>query len=354
MKSNKNDTLLYLALLSLIVLSIGLAGCGAVEFGVTQAGGEEGGIEVGIEPTPTPQMLNYANSVYGFKFEYPETWTLSEIDHGVILMKGTNRLGIHFRWLNESFNFGQMGMAAGTPIYSDQVYFFGQPNPEYIVEIDNLSKYILFGETGRIDIDDLVFFIVLEDLESDYMTLDIPDEIIAEAKTILGTFERIEATGSNPLVAPTQEPTLAIQEAPPVDISSVYENLEYGFSFHFSPYMTVVEEPNKVLVRDEMNGQMTIAYRRADEDIQLTDFGELSGQLHPYTEFAFLGSPIQTVLNIQDDLIVGAYFGGPGAELGEGTPLRFIISMQNVEGGRLANAQVDMMIQVLQSLELIQ
>jgi hypothetical protein len=347
------------------LLLVGLAGCAGPQTGAAltgtdaasnAAGGdsEVKGIEIGIEPTPTPGMLTYANDFYGFKFEYPETWTLTEKDHGVVLMKGANQLGINFRWTNENFNFDRTGMAAGTPIYRGKVNFMGQVIPQNVVELDHLAKYVIYGQdTYIVHSDDLVFGIVLEDLETDYLALDLPDEVITEAKSILETFARIDAAGSNPVAAPTQVPAPVVTMEVTLD-RSVYQNPEYGFTFLYPSHWTVVEEPNKVYVRDERNCQMTIAYRRSGENIQLAETGEQTGLLVPYGDVQFLGQTVGAVLNIQDDLITAAYLGGPGVELGEGTPLRFAISMVNPEGGRLANAQVDSMLSIFESFELSQ
>ena len=211
-----------------------------------------------------PDTLTYTNAFYGFKFDYPETWTLTEIDHGVILMQDNNRLTINFRWANEVIAPFRTGMAAGTPIYSDKLSFMGQVVPVYIVELDDLAKYVLYGEDGMIKVDDLVLTSVLEDLETDYMTLDLPEMIVTEATLILGSFERIEATGSNPI----DEPTL------PED-GSFYENQDYGFSFSYPSFMTLVEEPNKVTLTYDGNIQLTIAYRRSDENINISGISEV-------------------------------------------------------------------------------
>ena len=175
---------------------------------------------------------------------------------------------------------------------------------------------------------------------------------IDDAKTILETFESIEATGSNPSVAPTQEPTPTAPVVPTMEMS-VYSNLEYGFTFSYPSYMTVVEEPNKVYINDKGKCQMTIAYKRAEEDVQITDVGDVTGQLVNYNEVIFLGSThVQSFLEIQDQLIKAAFLGEPGVELGEGTPLRFVVSMANTEGGRLANGQVDAMLQIFENFGL--
>jgi hypothetical protein len=132
----------------------------------------------------------------------------------------------------------------------------------------------------------------------------------------------------------------------------VYENLEYGFQFTYPTYMSVEEQPNKVMLLDRDNCQMTIAFRRAEENIQISDIGELTGQLHNIYEVFFLGAFVQPVLNIHDGYITAAYLGEPGVELGEGTPLRFVISIVDIEGGSLSNWQVDEMLHVFQNFSL--
>ena len=537
MNTNKLSTNIYVALPLLILVMAGVVGCGSIEVGAVEVNSEEDkagevrAIEVGIEPTPMPENLTYSNDFYGFKFDYPETWTFSEEDHRVVLMKGTNRLGINYRWVNEDINFGRTGMGGDSLIYSDKISFMGQIVPGYKVELDHLVKGYLLGDTSRIEIDDLAFAIILEDLETDYMILDLPEEVIAEAITILETFEQIEATGIPPedvsipepngsppatttvvawlghiasfpegsqfddmvMLSPegtgefgltgatpeieaeihslrdaegpneyvhfwgtlscgiddynncqlsvermqyganyseediadwfgtikssifndgqsyvfellnyfpmwysihaSQNETLQAQierflkngeivevsgklmvgvpdvNGTRIEISSievrtesgmprpdyhdesVYENREYGFAFSYPPYMSVVEEPNKVLVNNSTL-QLMIAYRRADENTQITDLGGFHGTFNPYYDIQFLGQPVQPSLNILSGSIAGVYLGGYGVELGEETPLRFVVSLVKTDGTMISNAQVDEMLQIFQSFRL--
>jgi len=115
--------------------------------------------------------------------------------------------------------------------------------------------------------------------------------------------------------------------------------------------MSVVEEPNKVLVN---NGalQLMIAYRRVDENVQITDLGGFHGTFNPYYDIQFLGQPVQPSLNILSGSIAGVYLGGYGVELGEETPLRFVVSLVKTDGTMISNAQVDEMLQIFQSFEL--
>jgi hypothetical protein len=67
----------------------------------------------------------------------------------------------------------------------------------------------------------------------------------------------------------------------------------------------------------------------------------------------FLGSFVQITLNIHDGYITAVYLGDPGEELGEGTSLRFVISMVDLEDGRISNGQVDEMIQIFNKFTLM-
>ncbi len=352
---------MYLALLLLILVMMGLEGCGILEVGAlpvdpisaTNGDGVEAkeeqstGIQIGIEPTPTPEILTYTNDFYGFKFDYPRTWVLTEIDHGVVLMQDSNRLMINFRWANEVIAPFQTGMAAGTPIYSDKISFMNQVVPVYIVELDHKAKYVLYSEEGAINVDDLVFIPVLEDLETDYMTLELPETIIAEAALVLGSFERIAATGSNPIVTPAQEPATAGLED-----MYVYENIEYGFTFSYPSFMSLAEEPNKVTLNYDGNMQLTIAYRHVDENINISGMSEVPGQIVPYGDVQFLGDSVEAVLDNHDGLTKFVYLGVPGMELGEGSPLRFVISLASTDGSGISNAQVDWILKVFENFVL--
>ena len=76
------------------------------------------------------------------------------------------------------------------------------------------------------------------------------------------------------------------------------------------------------------------------------------GNRHLNNEMFFLGQIVQPSLNINEGYITAVYLGGPGVELGEGTPLRFAISLVTTDGDRISNAQVDEMLQIFQSFGL--
>jgi hypothetical protein len=204
MKPHILSTKTILALLGVVIAWLGLAGCGSIQaasMGSEPAGTLDGGgigsLEIGIEPTPTPTMLTYSNPEYGFKFDYPQTWVLTPEDQSLILEKGPNRLVISFGWAQEGFPPGLgSGLPAGDFIYAGKVDFIGQVIPVEVLLYDSKSKAVYFNQTTPIRVEDLVFIIVLEDQETEYTQVDLPEGVIAEAAGILETFERIEALGS--------------------------------------------------------------------------------------------------------------------------------------------------------------
>jgi hypothetical protein len=337
MNTIQQTTKQYLALSFLILIMIGLVGCGNLEVGampadapsanksedVTDTGAAKedeesfNGIEIGIEPTPMPETLTYANNFYGFKFDYPETWTLKEKDHRVELKQGPNTLQINFRWGDEDFNYGRTGMAAGTPIYSDKIIFMREVIPQYTVELDHLAKYVIYSDTFLVEIDDLVFGIILEDTLTNYNELDLPDVVIAEAKTILESFERIEATGTPGESSPAPEAGVIIPVSPDPDWL-LYTNADYDFGFYYPPDMSVVEEPNLVKVgRDSL--QLLIAFRNIDEDVQIVEPMEFTGQTYPIEEIDFLARELRVFINSYDERVKAVYFGHIGLEQDDGS-----------------------------------
>lgn len=217
---------LFVALPLGFLIVLGLIACTPVEIGAV----ELEPVKVGIEPTPMPKNLTYANQEYGFRFEYPETWTISEEEHTVVLTQGTLTLRINYAWNTEDVGpgiFGRTGVGAGDFIYGGKVFFMNQVIPAQVLEFERKDKAVFYSEGGGlIEAGDLVFSIVLEDLESDYIgELDIPKESQEEAKTILESFERIDPTGS-----------------PPEDVESVQEETSPKLVMTEPPYEGLVDE----------------------------------------------------------------------------------------------------------------
>lgn len=195
-----------MAILSLSTLvMVGLEGCNGIQSSVVESEPVETEVaevnfeemdlvesstaQVEIEPTPIPEILTYTNETYGFTFNYPETWALTEEDHGVLLQRGTNQLRINFRWSEEDVpDFGPTGLGAGDLLFRDKISFLDQIIPAEFLSYEGKVKAVLYGKTGYVEIDNRVFLIMLEDLKTGYLVVDLAEETINEAKAILETF----------------------------------------------------------------------------------------------------------------------------------------------------------------------
>ena len=231
---HKPKSSLVSSMLIVLIVLVGMA------LTLTACGPET--LVVGLEATPTPTPLptpvihRYTNDEFGFAFRYPETWTLAEEPHLVTLRRGTLILNIAHGWAsNPGFRpmGGRTGMPAGDFIYGDKVFFLDQVVPAQVLEYQRKDKMVLYGETGLVEVDDLLFSIWLEDGESAYAELDIPRERQAEAREILESFERVASTGQPP--APTATPTERAPSAPAAGL--IYSTAEtlWGIDLDGSP-----------------------------------------------------------------------------------------------------------------------
>ena len=202
---------------------------------------------VGLEPTPTPILRSYVNDTYGFSFRYPETWTLAEEPHLLTVSRGSLTLSIAYGWAaSPGFNplGGRTGMPAGDLIYGDKVVFLEKTIPAQVLQYERQDKMVFYDGTGLIEVDDLVFSIWLEDRKSDYAELDIPQERQAEAKDVLESFARIEATGAPPALAPTAIPVVEQVPTPSANKDVLtYVNEDYQFALLYPSSWELEEIP---------------------------------------------------------------------------------------------------------------
>jgi hypothetical protein len=200
---------------------------------------------VGLEPTPTatplptPIVQSYVNDEFDFTFRYPETWTLEEKPQLITLSQGALTLHVAYGWASHpGTSMGlRTGMPAGDIIYGGKIFFLEQTIPARVLEYERKDKMVLYGETSLVEVGDLVFNIWLEDVDgASYSELDIPEDVQAEAKEILESFERIEATGKPPASTPTPAPSAE------KDIVT-YVNDDYWLAFVYPSNWALEEIP---------------------------------------------------------------------------------------------------------------
>jgi len=294
--------------IALLLVALGLMACSKAT------------LVVGIEPTATatavstPVVQSYANDEYGFTFSYPETWTLTEEPQRIMLNHGTIRLSIAYGWAaNPGFRpmSGRTGLPAGDLLYSDKILFLGQTVPVHVLAYERKDKMLLYGDSGLIEAGNLVFSIWLEDPEgANYEALDLPGTVKDEAKEILESFARIEATDSPP------DPT-----HPPVPVTEkdliTYVNDAYHFAFLYPSNWSLEEIPGEPegprgasadavhLTRDAL--RLSIRYKDPEEDAMLGPGGRAAGEIVEAGTVTMMGHDVNKEMLVYEDKVKSVF-----------------------------------------------
>ena len=304
---------------------------------------------VGLEPTPTPVLHSYVNDTYGFSFRYPETWTLAEKPHLVQLSRGTVMLNIAHGWASKpglSPMGGRTGIPAGDLMYRGKVFFMEAVVPAEVLEYEGKDKMVFYGGTGLVEVDDLVFSIWLEDRESDYAELDIPKERQAEAKQILESFERFEATGTPPALAPTATPAAEQVPTPSADKDVLtYVNEDYQFAFLYPSSWELEEIPagrqvpggvaaNAIhLTKDDL--RLEIQFKRVGEAAALGPSGRPAGEVEARDSVTVLGQDVSRKVLVHDGMVKSVFLRGRFDDL------ELYVQLDGGVGGETANESID-------------
>lgn len=152
----------------------------------------------------TDLSQSHTNSTYGFSFNYPSTWSLSESNNRITLTRGSYALQIGFKREGENINILGSGLPAGEPIIvAEETSFMGLPIQlrRVLVTLNEQAKQMRFQYQGldEIPAGNLRFVIVLDDTNPDYDAIDIPPAVQREVDRILATFSRQSATAPSGL-----------------------------------------------------------------------------------------------------------------------------------------------------------
>jgi hypothetical protein len=300
-------TIRYSILAAIVLIALTASACGPET------------LVVGLEPTPTPTPLptpvvqRYTNEEYGFTFRYPETWRLTEEPHLVRLSQDTLTLSIAYGWAsNPGFSpmGGRTGMPAGDIIYGDKVRLLGQVIPAHVLEYERRDKAVYYGQTDLVTVDDLAFSMWLEDVDgADYAALDISKNLQAQAKEILESFERIDATGQPPEPAP---PTPIVEKNLTTYVNHDYQlALIYPSTWQLEELPAGQEAPNSApaihLTRDAL--RLTIQFRRADEDTLLGPGGRPAGEIEEAGSLTLMGRQVSAQALIYQGKVKSVFLG---------------------------------------------
>jgi hypothetical protein len=240
-----------LLLVPMLIMSISLSACEAAV------------LEVGIEPTPAPTLLEYVNPDYGFMFNYPATWELTEGTNFLRLNQGTLALNIGYKWASEQVDLspGRTGLPAGDMIYGGKVTFLGQVVPVEVLEFERKDKAVFYQINNPVQAGDypITFAIWLEDSDGqNYLNLDIPKTTQAEVAAVLESFSTVSPlkppADSSANTPPDQGTPINGNELAPVvgwygSVSAAPSGTPYNYLLELLPEGTgkvglIIKDPN--------------------------------------------------------------------------------------------------------------
>ena len=142
------------------------------------------------------QMEVYRNETYGFSLHHPVEWSITESGNYISLQHGEYLLFIGLARVDEEIPTFRTGMPAGDFIEGGTFKLLDQNLPKKILLFKDKTKVVEYGVD--IPANNLRLFIWLDSVSSDYDTLDIPIEVIAEADQILASFSLLNSSTPYP------------------------------------------------------------------------------------------------------------------------------------------------------------
>jgi hypothetical protein len=304
-------------------------------------------LEVGFEPTPTPANLTMVNPRYSFQFTYPETWEAIEIDHGLELKNGSHKLVIIYQAKTEQLpaDIVGTGMPAGDRLYRDKINVLGSLIPVEFLEYEGKTKMVIYNAGNPIESGNLVLRFWLDDQDTEYSAVNLTPEIIAEARTILESFQRTEGP-TGPVNVP-EGGFCATEKTNSHPDWGIYSNEEYGFYFYYPSSMEIVEEDHLVKI---FTGELTmfIEYRLLEEQRKMEGFVPLGEvELTRFVNYFGDENPNPVVVDRVGGQIDRVSLGNL---ITKTTQVQFLVSIINKSGSGVDLNQADAMLEMLDYL----
>jgi len=156
-----------------------------------------------LEAAATPGWVSYTNADYSFSFRYPAGWSIQGAPNLLQLSRQEYTLVIGYRWNTESIRLGPGNLPAGDFVTKNSVNFLNLEVQREVLMSDNKTKAVFYTlpqsfeialgpEQGLVSAQGgLVFAVRLQSFDSDYLKIDIPDNVQKEADQIMASFELI-------------------------------------------------------------------------------------------------------------------------------------------------------------------
>lgn len=143
-------------------------------------------------PTDIFNLKIYTNNAYNFSFKYPQDWTIGMDQPNTIYVQSPKNFALIIRYKvkGDSMNIVRSGVGAGDLVTRGTVKFGTKVINKDVLVFQNQDKGILYDKSAEIPVDNLVFSLSVDNLQSaavGYPTLDQQTE--DQADQILSTFK---------------------------------------------------------------------------------------------------------------------------------------------------------------------
>jgi hypothetical protein len=270
-------------------------------------------------------------------------------DNAFVFSNDSIRLQIVYRRSGEQVAlWTRTGLPAGDFVVMDgQVSFLGQTlTNSGLVYLDRL-KMVFYGgvPVTTVQAEAMEFTITLEDRGADYLDLDIPSEILAEAEAILTSF-----AADNNLTEPSEE-------------LLTYTNLKWGFALQYPQSWSVT----KVYDEDQAAPSsrsvwltkgtfvLVIRFRQIDEGPPEIGTSVPAGDLETRGSVQLLGRDVPRQVMVFENKDKVVFYGQPGAFINAGD-LEFAARLDDLIQGNYRDMELSQELQdeadlILGSLE---
>ncbi len=278
--------------------------------------------EVGPEPLET---VGYSNNETGISFSYPTSWAMEEEANAFVFRNGPVVLRVGYRMPGDTADiWGRTGMG-GTDVVALEgtAQFLDQILARYGVNYEDLLIAVTYGgEPGAVvQSGAMEFTIVLDDPDTDYQTLTITDEIMAEAEMILASFE------------------VGLNQAGPFGELLSYTNLDYGFTLHYPSTWTVEEVTDAAFVGPGSRSvqlrqgtvKLVIGYRRIGEEAAIGGSGAPGGEFEVRGTAQMLDQDVERYVIVYEGKDKVVMYGQPGPPTLSAGGLEFALRMDDFD-----------------------
>jgi len=139
--------------------------------------------------TPRGGITTYHNPDYGFSFQYPASWELTETTNFIRLTSQKGIVVIGYRRVTQQAQIQRTGVGEGDLISAGSIQFLGQTLQRALLVYEGKVKEVFYQNDSEFTVENLVFTLGLHyNRTTQYDAVDIPQDVQAEADQILESF----------------------------------------------------------------------------------------------------------------------------------------------------------------------